>query len=147
MSSATGKNNNGRMAMYVLVMIVSALLLLFFVCSCKTTEYVEVPVVHTEYVYKESKDTAYVRDSVYIKEVQKGDTIRITEYRDRYRFRYITTTDTIVRVDSVAVPYPVEVVKVDHKQTWLQKTFMIIGICFILGFIIRWAWKRFKPIV
>ena len=134
------------MAMYVLVMIVSGLLLLFLVCSCKTTEYVEVPVVHTEYVYKESKDTAYVRDSVYIKEVQKGDTIRITEYRDRYRFRYITTTDTIVRVDSVAVPYPVEVVKVDHKQTWLQKTFMIIGICFILGFIIRWAWKRFKPI-
>lgn len=147
MSSATGNNNdNGRMAMYLFVMVVSALMLLFFVCSCKTTEYVEVPVVHTEYVYKESKDTAYVRDSVYIKEVQKGDTIRITEYRDRYRFRYITTTDTIVRVDSVAVPYPVEVVKVDHKQTWLQKTFMIIGICFILGFIIRWAWKRFKPI-
>ena len=148
MSSATGNNNdNGRMAMYVLVMIVSGLLLLFLVCSCKTTEYVEVPVVHTEYVYKESKDTAYVRDSVYIKEVQKGDTIRITEYRDRYRFRYITTTDTIVRVDSVAVPYPMEVVKVDHQQTWLQKTFMIIGICFMLGFIIRWAWKRFKPIV
>ena len=95
MSSATGNNNdNGRMAMYLLVMVVSALMLLFFVCSCKTTEYVEVPVVHTEYVYKESKDTAYVRDSVYIKEVQKGDTIRITEYRDRYRFRYITTTDT-----------------------------------------------------
>ena len=94
----------------------------------------------------ESKDTAYVRDSVYIKEVQKGDTIRITEYRDRYRFRYITTTDTIVRVDSVAVPYPVEVVKVDHKQTWLQKTFMIIGICFILGFLIRLALKRLKLI-
>ena len=60
------------MAMYLLVMVVSALMLLFFVCSCKTTEYVEVPVVHTEYVYKESKDTAYVRDSVYIKEVQNG---------------------------------------------------------------------------
>ena len=145
MSSATGNNNdNGRMAMYVLVMIVSGLLLLFLVCSCKTTEYVEVPVVHTEYVYKESKDTAYVRDSVYIKEVQKGDTIRITEYRDRYRFRYITTTDTIVRVDSVAVPYPVEVVKVDHKQTWLQKTLMIIGLCFIFGFVLWLVLKRLK---
>jgi hypothetical protein len=145
MSSATGNNNdNGRMAMYVLVMIVSGLLLLFLVCSCKTTEYVEVPVVHTEYVYKESKDTAYVRDSVYIKEVQKGDTIRITEYRDRYRFRYITTTDTIVRVDSVAVPYPVEVVKVDHKQTWLQKTLMNIGLCFIFGFVLWLVLKRLK---
>ena len=132
------------MAMYVLVMIVSGLLLLFLVCSCKTTEYVEVPVVHTEYVYKESKDTAYVRDSVYIKEVQKGDTIRITEYRDRYRFRYITTTDTIVRVDSVAVPYPVEVVKVDHQQTWLQKTLMNIGLCFIFGFVLWLVLKRLK---
>jgi hypothetical protein len=145
MSSATGNNNdNGRIAMYVLVMIVSGLLLLFLVCSCKTTEYVEVPVVHTEYVYKESKDTAYVRDSVYIKEVQKGDTIRITEYRDRYRFRYITTTDTIVRVDSVAVPYPVEVVKVDHQQTWLQKTLMNIGLCFIFGFVLWLVLKRLK---
>ena len=132
------------MAMYVLVMIVSGLLLLFLVCSCKTTEYVEVPVVHTEYVYKESKDTAYVRDSVYIKEVQKGDTIRITEYRDRYRFRYITTTDTIVRVDSVAVPYPMEVVKVDHQQTWLQKTLMNIGLCFIFGFVLWLVLKRLK---
>ena len=145
MSSATGNNNdNGRIAMYVLVMIVSGLLLLFLICSCKTTEYVEVPVVHTEYVYKESKDTAYVRDSVYIKEVQKGDTIRITEYRDRYRFRYITTTDTIVRVDSVAVPYPVEVVKVDHQQTWLQKTLMNIGLCFIFGFVLWLVLKRLK---
>ena len=147
MSSATGNNNDkGRMAMYVLVMIVSGLLLLFLICSCKTTEYVEVPVVHTEYVYKESKDTAYVRDSVYIKEVQKGDTIRITEYRDRYRFRYITVTDTMLVLDTLKIPYPVEVVKVDHKQTWLQKTLMIIGICFILGFLIRLALKRLKLI-
>ena len=143
----TGNNDNGRTAMYLLVMVVSALMLLFFVCSCKTV-YVPVPgETKTEYVYMESKDTAYVRDSVYIKEVQKGDTIRITEYRDRYRFRYITTTDTIVRVDSVAVPYPVEIVKVDHKQTWLQKTFMLIGIGFILGIVIRLVLKRLKLIL
>ena len=145
MSSATGNNNdNGRMAMYVLVMIVSGLLLLFLVCSCKTTEYVEVPVVHTEYVYKESKDTAYVRDSVYIKEVQRGDTIRITECRDRYRFRYITSVDTVVVLDSITVEVPYEVVKVDHQQTWLQKTLMNIGLCFIFGFVLWLVLKRLK---
>ena len=133
--------------MYLLVMIVSGLLLLFFVCSCKTV-YVPVPgETKTEYIYKESRDTSYLRDSVYIKEVQKGDTVRITEYRDRYRFRYITTTDTIVRVDSVAVPYPVEVVKVDHQQTWLQETLMIIGICFIIGLVIRLLLKRLTHIL
>ena len=145
MSSATGNNNdNGRMAMYLLVMIVSGLMLLFLICSCKTV-YVPVPgETKTEYIYKENHDTAFVKDSIYIKEVQKGDTIRITEYRDRYRFRYITTTDTIVRVDSVAVPYPVEVVKVDHQQTWLQKTLMNIGLCFIFGFVLWLILKRLK---
>ena len=141
------ENGDGKKLLLILFWTGVAFLLSIVLHGCKTV-YVPVPgETKTEYVYKETRDTAYVKDSVYIKEVQKGDTIRITEYRDRYRFRYITTTDTIVRVDSVAVPYPVEVVKVDHKQTWLQKTFMIIGICFILGFIIRWAWKRFKPIV
>ena len=129
--------------MYLLVIVISGLMLLFFVCSCKTTEYVEVPVVHTEYVYKESKDTAYVRDSVYIKEVQKGDTIRITEYRDRYRFRYITSVDTVVVLDSITVEVPYEVVKVDHQQTWLQKTLMNIGLCFIFGFVL-WLVLKLK---
>lgn len=141
------ENGDGKKLLLILFWTGVAFLLMIVLHGCKTV-YVPVPgETKTEYVYKETRDTAYVKDSVYIKEVQKGDTIRITEYRDRYRFRYITTTDTIVRVDSVAVPYPMEVVKVDHKQTWLQKTFMIIGICFMLGFIIRWAWKRFKPIV
>ena len=140
------ENGDGKKLLITLFWIGVLFLLMIVLHGCKTV-YVPVPgETKTEYIYKESRDTAYVRDSVYIMEVQKGDTVKITEYRDRYRFRYITTTDTIVRVDSVAVPYPVEVVKVDHKQTWLQKTFMIIGICFILGFIIRWAWKRFKLI-
>ena len=147
MATASNNNDGGRMAMYLLVMIVSGLLLLFFVCSCKTV-YVPVPgETKTEYIYKESRDTSYIRDSVYIKEVQKGDTVRITEYRDRYRFRYVSVHDTITRVDSVAVPYSVEVVKVDHKQTWLQKKLMIIGIGFILGIVIRLVLKRLKLIL
>ena len=147
MTTASNNNDGGRVFLYWLVIIASGLLLLFFVCSCKTV-YVPVPgETKTEYIYTESRDTSYIRDSVYIKEVQKGDTVRITEYRDRYRFRYITTTDTIVRVDSVAVPYPVEVVKVDHKQTWLQETLMIIGICFIIGLVIRLLLKRLTHIL
>ena len=132
----TGNNDNGRTAMYLLVIVVSALMLLFFVCSCKTV-YVPVPgETKTEYVYMESKDTAYVRDSVYIKEVQKGDTVRITEYRDRYRFRYITTTDTIVRVDSVAVPYPVEVEKIEYRTRGIVKLMAWLGLGALIGFVI-----------
>lgn len=139
----TGNNDNGRTAMYLLVMAVSALMLLFFVCSCKTV-YVPVPgETKTEYVYMESKDTAYVRDSVYIKEVQKGDTIRITEYRDRYRFRYITTTDTIIRVDSVAVPYPVEVEKIEYRTRGIVKLMAWLGLGALIGFVI-WLVLKLK---
>lgn len=139
----TGDNDNGRTAMYLLVMVVSALMLLFFVCSCKTV-YVPVPgETKTEYVYMESKDTAYVHDSVYIKEVQKGDTIRITEYRDRYRFRYITTTDTIVRVDSVAVPYPVEVEKIEYRTRGIVKLMAWLGLGALIGFVI-WLVLKLK---
>ena len=139
----TGNNGNGRTAMYLLVMVVSALMLLFFVCSCKTV-YVPVPgETKTEYVYMESKDTAYVRDSVYIKEVQKGDTIRITKYRDRYRFRYITTTDTIIRVDSVAVPYPVEVEKIEYRTRGIVKLMAWLGLGALIGFVI-WLVLKLK---
>lgn len=140
-------NDNDDLGRFVWT--VTWIILFMLVCllmSCKTV-YVPVPgETKTEYVYKESRDTSYIRDSVYIKEVQKGDTVRITEYRDRYRFRYVSVHDTITRVDSVAVPYPVEVVKVDHKQTWLQKTFMLIGIGFILGIVIRLVIKRLRLI-
>ena len=129
--------------MYLLVIIVSGLLLLFFVCSCKTV-YVPVPgETKTEYVYKESRDTSYIRDSVYIKEVQKGDTIRVTEYRDRYRFRYITTTDTIVRVDSVAVPYPVEVEKIEYRTRGIVKLMAWLGLGALIGFVI-WLVLKLK---
>ena len=138
------ENGDGKKLLVILFLTGVAFLLMIVLHGCKTV-YVPVPgETKTEYVYKETRDTAYVKDSVYIKEVQKGDTIRITEYRDRYRFRYITTTDTIVRVDSVAVPYPVEVVKVDHQQTWLQKTLMNIGLCFIFGFVLWLVLKRLK---
>lgn len=139
----TGNNDNGRTAMYLLVMVVSALMLLFFVCSCKTV-YVPVPgETKTEYIYKESRDTSYIRDSVYIKEVQKGDTVRITEYRDRYRFRYITTTDTIVRVDSVAVPYPVEVEKIEYRTRGIVKLMAWLGLGALIGFVI-WLVLKLK---
>ena len=140
------ENGDGKKLLVILFWTGVAFLLMIVLHGCKTV-YVPVPgETKTEYVYKETRDTAYVKDSVYIKEVQKGDTIRITEYRDRYRFRYITVTDTMLVLDTLKIPYPVEVVKVDHKQTWLQKTLMIIGICFILGFLIRLALKRLKLI-
>ena len=55
-------------------------------------------------------DTVVVRDSVFIREIQKGDTIYLThvEWRDRWRTRLVH--DTILRTDSIVriVEHPPE---------------------------------------
>lgn len=66
--------------------------LLITLCSCTTTRVVEVPKVHTEYIYKSDTliktDSIHVKDSVFVQ--MRGDTLLIekwkTAYRDRIRY-------------------------------------------------------------
>lgn len=86
------------------------LLALFLLCSCRT-QYVPVETIRTEY-----RDH-YIHDSIIIEKVlhdstvqkQQGDTVIIehwhTIYQDRWRDRI--QTDTLIKTDSVQVPYPV----------------------------------------
>lgn len=75
--------------------------------SCKT-QYIPVESVRTEYKTHDSirYDSIYQRDSIYT--LVKGDTVY--QYRYKYLYRYLTTnrTDTILKNDSIRVPYPVE---------------------------------------
>ena len=87
-----------------------ALVLIFFLMSCRT-QYVEVPVVHTEVVHKTDtfikRDSVQVHDSIYIHAI--GDTVWYerwhTKYVDRWNERVVYRDS--IRSDSVAVPYPV----------------------------------------
>lgn len=75
-------------------------------CSCQPRVIEHLTIRRdTTYITNHVRDSVYFRDSIYVKEVQKGDTIRITEYRDRWRERIKEIHDTTlaVRVDSVAV--------------------------------------------
>ena len=88
------------------------LLLLAMLASCKTTRYVSVPEYHKEYVNRTDtflrSDTVFRLDSVVIR--QKGDTTVIEKMRWQNRFVnvYKVKTDTIMKSDSIRVPYPVE---------------------------------------
>ena len=77
-------------------------------CGCKTTQYVPVETVRTEY-----KDrTEYVHDSTTVTDsivlMQKGDTVFKERWRTAFRDRWHTVTDTATVCDTVRVPYPVE---------------------------------------
>ena len=90
-----------------LVYIIILLMLAICFVSCRT-QYIPVESVRTEYKTRDSTryDSIYQRDSIYT--LIKGDTVYLYTYK--YLYRYLTTnrTDTILKNDSIRVPYPVE---------------------------------------
>lgn len=90
-----------------LVYIIILLILVICFVSCRT-QYIPVESVRTEYKTRDSIrfDSIYQRDSVYM--LVKGDTVY--QYRYKYLYRYLTTnrTDTILKNDSIRIPYPIE---------------------------------------
>ena len=90
-----------------LIYIIILLILAICFVSCRT-QYIPVESVRTEYKTRDSIrfDSIYQRDSIYT--LVKGDTVY--QYRYKYLYRYLTTnrTDTILKHDSIPIPYPVE---------------------------------------
>lgn len=90
-----------------LIYIIILLILAICFVSCRT-QYIPVESVRTEYKTRDSIrfDSIYQRDSIYM--LVKGDTIY--QYKYKYLYRYLTTnrTDTILKTDSIPIPYPVE---------------------------------------
>ena len=92
-----------KQSIYIIILLMLAICFV----SCRT-QYIPVESVHTEYKTRDSirYDSIYQRDSIYT--LIKGDTVY--QYRYKYLYRYLTTnrTDTILKNDSIRVPYPVE---------------------------------------
>ena len=92
-----------KQSIYIIILLMLAICFV----SCQT-QYIPVESVRTEYKTRDSirYDSIYQRDSIYT--LIKGDTVY--QYRYKYLYRYLTTnrTDTILKNDSIRVPYPVE---------------------------------------
>lgn len=90
-----------------IIYFISLLILATCFISCRT-QYIPVESVRAEYKTRDSIrfDSIYQRDSIYT--LIKGDTVY--QYRYKYLYRYLTTnrTDTILKNDSIRVPYQVE---------------------------------------
>ncbi|GKH21817.1 hypothetical protein CE91St9_34250 [Bacteroides thetaiotaomicron] len=75
--------------------------------SCRT-QYIPVETVRTEYKTRDSirVDSIYNQDSIYV--LVKGDTVYQYRYKYLYKYQFLNRTDTVIRTDSIQVPYPVE---------------------------------------
>ena len=81
--------------------------------SCSSTK--SMPVVQsndtTSFIQRSARvDTVYLRDSVFVSEKQRGDTVYLTrvEWRDRWRTRVERDTVMDVRVEKEVVQLPPE---------------------------------------
>lgn len=128
MTGTTNDNDNRRLIALILMWGVILTIIFCSLTGCKTTEYITVPEVHTEYVYRDRVDTSYVKDSVYIREQTKGDTVKVVEYRYRDRYREIWRTDTIIQQDTISVVHTQVVEKTVAKMNSIQSAFFWLGL-------------------
>ncbi len=116
------------------IALVCGLVLLGFV-GCKT-KYVTVPEYHTSYIVRADTfakvDSVFQKDSVYV--YRSGDTVVVSKvlYRDRYRNIYKVKCDTVIRRDSISVPYPVERELTKGEQRLMTLGWLFIGFLFLV---------------
>jgi len=108
------KRKKGLLALMVVLFLLP---ILSAGCSPKIVERVvyqrDTTVVH-------HRDTTYRRDSVWMKEYVKGDTVYVEKYKDRFVYRDRWRDSVRVVRDSVAVER-VKEVKVEKPLSWSQK--------------------------
>ena len=124
--------------LYIKKLTLKTLFLLLFlttIISCTSTKTIEVPIetIKTEYIEQVKYDSIYSKDSIYI--MQKGDTIYNNKVQYLYKYKYlrdtINITDTIPKIVTVK-----DTQYINQLYTW-QKLLIVIGIGFILYWIIK----------
>lgn len=131
-----------------LVCVLLACALLTLLSGCTTTRYVPVPSVNFDSVYVDRwlRDSVYLHDSVFVNLHSKGDTVFVdkvvTKYKYKDRLRYDTVS--VVRVDSVQVPYPVEKDLGWWEKTRLYSFPVLLALVAVLSLVV-FAIKRKQP--
>ena len=95
-------------------------LLAVMICAGCSPKIIERVVVQRDTTTVHHRDTTYRRDSIYIREYMKGDTVYIDRYMDRYVFRDRWRDSVTVRVDSVAVER-IKEIKVEKPLSWWKR--------------------------
>ena len=122
------------------------LVTLFF--GCKSVKYVPVESVRTDSVYVDrfTRDSVYLRDSVYVNRWIVGDTVFVDKvsvkylYRDRWRH----DTVAVVRRDSVQVPLPVEKPLGWWQQARLKLFWPLVAVVAVLAVAVWWMIARIR---
>lgn len=123
-----------------IVLVLSMVIILLALPSCRSVEAVTSDTHNLSLIAHSSHhDTVVLRDSIFVREVQRGDTVYLTrtEYRDRWRTHIVH--DTILRTDSIVQviePPPERYVPPFYKRCTI--ILFIILAASIVYLIFRW---------
>lgn len=117
------------------------LLLCLALAGCKTrTVVVETVRTDTLLYHRNTRDSIFLHDSIFVHEWAAGETVYVQ--RDRLRTRYVEKsvhdTTYIATHDTIAQPYPV-IKEVPMQLTWWQKALQrtgILSIALLLGWLL-----------
>ena len=98
----------------------AVLVLLSVLCAGCSPKIVERVVYQRDTTVVHHRDTTYRRDSIWMKEYVKGDTVYIEKYKDRFVYRD-RWRDSIRVVRDSAVVEHIKEVKVEKNLSWSQK--------------------------
>lgn len=124
---------------YLIAAIFLFLMVSFLVsgCSPKIIENVRTQI---EYRDRVQRDSLYFRDSIYVKEKVKGDTVYLEKYIDRWRYKEKSVHDTtyVAVHDTTTVTKEVEkcltAVQQMKQDSWWWLVLVLVG---LLGYTFR----------
>lgn len=159
-----GSGSTQKVCWYCIIGMVVLLLLSFLFSGCQTIKYVPVETVRTEYIH--STDTVKEIDSVFSEKetiIKEADSATIAklglQLKDNERAILIlqkelekqisskseSKTDTVIKTDSIQVPYPVEKPLTKWQSFCIDYGKITLGASILLiVFIIIWLVKRFR---
>lgn len=115
-----------------IVLLVSAICF----AGCRTTQYVPVETIKTEYKTRDSirHDSIYQRDSIYV--IDRGDTVYTYKDRYLYKYLYLNRIDTVIKTDSVQIPYPVEKALTRWQKAKIELGGWAFGVLIMLAIVL-----------
>lgn len=123
---------------------IMACILISMLTGCKSVQFVPVETVKTDSVYVDryQRDSIYQRDSVFVNRWTAGDTV----YQDKVVWKYVYRdkvkydTVSVLRSDTVRVPYPVERRLTKWEQVRLNVGGWVIALVVItILVVVGWA--------
>jgi hypothetical protein len=139
-------NNTPDWKKALIVIAVMAVMIFFslLLVSCKTQQpqVVEKVVTNTEYIDRYHYDSIYNDRIVYVD--RGSDTIKMIERVIEYRYKVLTDSIEVLKVDSI--PYEVEHIVEVNKMNNHQRTMYWLGWIAVLIVGLRLFWKVYKKI-